>query len=150
MHTSKINVRIIVMPKLPIFYHPSIESGASVGDPAMRTSLFDCKEDFIERVSPISMAAIYFGDFSAPQDAALSRQALFKLSFLHRHFLQPAGLRISVQRQTAVFFGSVKSPHIVTLADLLARQIDGIKVVRDETDPPKPAPSELENARAAL
>ena len=47
------------------------------------------------------MAAIYFGSFSfAPQDAALSRQALLQ-AFLHAYrypFLQPAGLKIAVQQ----------------------------------------------------
>jgi len=150
MRASKVNVRIIVMPKLPIFRHPSIESSASVGESSVRASLFDCKEDFIERVSPISMAAIYFGDFSAPQDAALSRQALFKLSFLHRHFLQPAGLRITVHRQTAILSGSLKSKIIATLAEILARQIDGIKLVKDETELPKGKSSELDTTREAI
>ncbi len=61
-------------------FSPSLDINASVQLPT-RPSLFDNKDDFIERVAPIGMAAIYFGSFSfAPQDAALSRQALFKLS----------------------------------------------------------------------
>jgi osmotically-inducible protein OsmY len=140
------------MPKpSTILHHPSMESSSSVGDPTTRTSLFDCKDNFIERVAPISMAAIYFGDFClATQDTALSRQALFKLSFLYRHFLQPAGLRVKVQRHTAILSGSVKSKNIVMMADILARQIEGIKLVKDETELPKAKPSELETTRDAI
>jgi len=102
------------------------------------------------------MAAIYFGSFSlAPQDAALSRQALFKLSFLHRYFLQPAGLRITVQRETALFSGVVTNRSLLLLGDILARQIEGIREVKDETETgpkgAKPAPESLagEAAREA-
>jgi osmotically-inducible protein OsmY len=113
-----------------------MESGTSLGeDPLFRPSLFDTKDEFIERVAPIGMAAIYFGSFSlAPQDAALSRQALFKLSFIHRHFLQPGGVRIAVQRQTAILSGTVKSRPLVVLAEILAGQIKGIDQVKDETE----------------
>ena len=112
---------------------PSLETVGSA--PALRPSLFDSRNEFIERVSPIGMAAIYFGSFSfAPQDAALSRQALFKLSFVYRYFLQPAGLRISVQRQTAQFSGELADGALALMADLLARQIEGIVEVSDETN----------------
>jgi osmotically-inducible protein OsmY len=108
---------------------------SSVGDIIpFRPSLFDHKDEFIERVSPIGMAAIYFGSFSfAPQDAALSRQALFKLSFLYRYFLQPAGMRIVVQRQTAVLSGTRTSHSLGVMAEILARQIEGIEAVEDQT-----------------
>jgi osmotically-inducible protein OsmY len=100
--------------------------------------LYDNKDDFIERVAPIGMAAIYFGSFSlAPQDAALSRQALYKLSFVHRYFLQPAGLKIAVLRQTALLSGSLTGgSRMRELADILARQIEGITEVTDDTDLP--------------
>ncbi len=130
------------MSKLSLHYHPSLEGGASsVGDTShLRHSLFDTKDEFIERVGPIGMAAIYFGGFSlAPQDAALSRQALFKLSFVNRHFLQPGGMRVQVQKQTAILTGAVKSPSLVTLAEILARQIEGITQVKNETDVEKSA-----------
>ena len=109
-------------------FSPSLESNASVGPSSTaRPSLFDTKDDFIERVSPIGMAAIYFGSFSlAPQDAALSRQALYKLSFAYRSLLQPAGLRISVHQQTATLSGSLTDGSLILLADLMARQIEGI------------------------
>jgi hypothetical protein len=80
------------MPYLTLLRHPSLESSSDTPtvDPR-RPSLFDSKDDFIARISPISMAAIYFGPFSlAPQDPALSRQALLKLSFAYRYYLQPA------------------------------------------------------------
>ncbi|MCE0499134.1 MAG: BON domain-containing protein [Methylacidiphilales bacterium] len=139
------------MPKSSIPYDPSTGSSDYVGEPTARASLFDCKDDFIRRVAPIGMAAIYFGGFTlAPQDAALSRQALYKLSFLHRHFLQPAGLSVMVKRQTAILSGSVKSKHLLTMAEILARQIEGIKLVKDETELPKGKPGELETVREAI
>jgi len=123
---------------IPSFhYHPSLESGGSSVDETshLRPSLFDTKDEFIERVGPIGMAAIYFGSFSlAPQDAALSRQALFKLSFVNRHFLQPAGMRVIVQKHTAILTGTMKSRLLVTLAEILAGQIEGITQVKDETE----------------
>jgi osmotically-inducible protein OsmY len=114
-----------------------MESTTSLGEstPA-RHSLFDTKDAFIERIAPLGVAAIYFGSFSlSPQDAPLSRQALFKLSFLYRHFLQPGGLRIVVNRQTAVLSGAVTNHALVTMARILALQIEGIGDVRDETKP---------------
>jgi osmotically-inducible protein OsmY len=116
-------------------FSPSLDSNASVQVPSSRPSLFDSKDDFIERVAPIGMAAIYFGSFSfAPQDAALSRQALFKLSFAYRYFLQPAGLKISVHRQNAVLNGPLAGTRLIQFADILARQIEGIVEVTDETE----------------
>jgi osmotically-inducible protein OsmY len=123
------------MSKPSLLFHPSLDSAASVGESVpVRHSLFDSKDEFIERIAPVGVAAIYFGGFSlSPQDAPLSRQALFKLSFLNRHFLQPAGVKIVVNRQTAVFSGSVAARTLVSMADILAHQIDGITSTQDET-----------------
>jgi osmotically-inducible protein OsmY len=126
------------MPKPPFLFHPSLESTSSVGEAApVRHSLFDTKDDFIRRIAPTGVAAIYFGSFSlSPQDAPLSRQALFKLSFLNRHFLQPAGVKIVVNRQTANLTGKVPSRPIGTMAEILALQIEGIRNVQNETQLP--------------
>ena len=100
-----------------------------------RPSLFDAKDDFIARIGPIGVAAIYFGPFSlAPQDPALSRQALLKLSFTYRYYLQPAGYRYQVQRQTATLTGTVKSRLLTMLAEVLAYQIEGITQVKSEIE----------------
>jgi osmotically-inducible protein OsmY len=119
-----------------ILRHPSLESSSprpSVDSP--RPSLFDSKDDFIARIGPIGVAAIYFGPFSlAPQDPALSRQALLKLSFAYRYYLQPAGIRYHVQRQTATISGSIKSTPLALCAEILAQQIEGIEQVKNETE----------------
>ena len=115
---------------------PSLDSAGPAT--SSRTSLFDNKDDFIERVAPIGMAAIYFGSFSfAPQDAALSRQALYKLSFAYRNFLQPGGLKIAVLRQTALLSGQLTGPALSLLAELLARQIEGIAEVDNDMEMPE-------------
>ena len=140
------------MSKPSLRLHPSLESTTSVGETSLlRHSLFDTKDDFIERIAPVGVAAIYFGSFSlSPQDAPLSRQALFKLSFLYRQFLQPGGIRIVVNRQTAVLSGTVAHRALVTMADILALQIEGIRNVQDETKSPTedssatPAPGQRE------
>ena len=94
------------------------------------------------------MAAIYFGSFSfAPQDAALSRQALYKLSFAYRYFLQAAGLKIEVHRQTATLSGSLTGGRLIEFAEILAHQIQGIKDVKNETK--VPAAKDSESAREA-
>jgi len=131
------------MPIPTLRLNPSLESTASVGETIQfRPSLYDNKDAFTERVAPIGMAAMYFGSFSlAPQDAALSRQALFKLTFVNRHFLQSAGLRILVRRQTAVLSGQVANSVLVTLSEILARQIEGINQVVNEIEAPIPAKS---------
>ncbi len=123
------------MPKTSRLFHPSLDSATSVGETQpIRPSLFDAKDEFIERIAPVGVAAIYFGGFSlSPQDAPLSRQALFKLSFLNRHFLQPAGLKITVNRQTAVLSGTVAARALVTMGEILAKQIEGINATTDET-----------------
>jgi osmotically-inducible protein OsmY len=125
-----------------------MESTTSAGEATqVRHSLFDTKDDFIERIAPVGVAAFYFGSFSlSPQDVPLSRQALFKLSFLNRHFLQPGGVRIAVNRQTAVLSGTVTSRSLVTMADILALEIEGITKVQDETQlaPETTVPGQLE------
>lgn len=124
------------MPKSIILHYPSLESSAPVGEPVpLRPSLYDAKDNFIERIAPIGMAAMYFGSFSlAPQDVALSRQALFKLSFINRQFLQPAGLRILVQRETAVLSGKLSSRALGLMAEILALQIEGINHVTNQIE----------------
>jgi osmotically-inducible protein OsmY len=124
------------MPYPSILLHPSLESSST--PPSIephRPSLFDSKDDFIARMGPIGVAAFYFGPFSlAPQDPALSRQALLKLSFAYRHYLQPAGVRYHVQRQTATMTGTVKSRLLAVFAEILAQQIEGVSHVKNETE----------------
>src|SRR5476651_2368114 len=140
------------MPKPSRLLHPSLESTLSVGETGpLRHSLFDTKDAFIERIAPLGVAAIYFGGFSlSPQDAPLSRQALFKLSFLYRYFLQPGGLRIAVNRQTAILSGTVSNRALVTMADILALQIEGIQDVQDETQAPPENASHSEAVRDSV
>jgi len=148
------------MTKPTHLLHPSLESATSVGETApTRHSLFDTKDDFIQRIAPVGVAAFYFGSFSlSPQDAPLSRQALYKLSFLYRQFLQPGGLKITVNRHTAILSGTVATRTLVTMADILALQIEGIRSVQDDTVAPSdnslqaamPGYREKEAAREAV
>jgi osmotically-inducible protein OsmY len=117
---------------------PSLEAGSVTETPAPRPSLFDTKDAFIARIAPFSVAAFYFGSFTlSPKDAPLSRQALFKISFLNRQFLQAGGLKITVNQHTAVLSGQVTSAAIVTLGEILAQQIEGIDQVVNETTLPE-------------
>jgi osmotically-inducible protein OsmY len=115
--------------------HPSMETGSSITETkSLRTSLYDSKDAFINRIAPFGVAAFYFGSFTlSPQDIPLSRQALFKLSFLNRQFLQAGGLRITVNRTTAVLSGTVSSRSLVVLGEILAQQIEGIEQVQNDT-----------------
>jgi hypothetical protein len=115
--------------------YPSLETGSSLTETrSVRTSLYDAKDSFIERIAPVGVAAFYFGSFTlSPKDVPLSRQALFKLSFAYRHFLQPGGLKITVNRTTAILSGSVSSHSLVVLGEILAQQIEGIQQVQNET-----------------
>ena len=114
---------------------PSLESTSAITQTGpLRQSLFDTKDAFIERIAPVGVAAIYFGSFTlSPKDIPLSRQALFKLSFLNSHFLHPGGLRINVDRHTAVLGGTVTNRALVAMAEILAQQIEGIHHVQDQT-----------------
>jgi osmotically-inducible protein OsmY len=127
------------------------QSGGAITESGrLRTSLFDHKDDFIHRIAPVGVAAIYFGSFTlARADLPLSRQALFKLSFLYRHFLQPAGLRMTVHRHTAVLSGTVATRALLLMADILAREIEGIDLVVDETQRPAGAPEMTAATQAA-
>ena len=134
--------------------HPSLETGSSVSETgSVRTSLFDTKDAFIERIAPVGVAAFYFGSFTlSPKDVPLSRQALFKLSFLNRHFLQPAGLRITVNRRTAVLSGTISSGGIALLGEILAQQFEGIDHVQNESQllPEAPGSVDKDPARVAV
>ena len=127
------------MSNSSLHFHPSVESSASLSEPsALRPSLFDTRDAFIERIGPVAVAAIYFGSFTlSPQDAPLSRQALYKLSFLHRHFLQPGGLKVAVDRHTAELSGTLASRSLSLLAEILATEIEGIRTVKNQTTVPK-------------
>jgi osmotically-inducible protein OsmY len=146
------------MTKPSNLFHPSLEAGASVGETTTRHSLFDTKDEFIVRIAPVGVAAIYFGSFTlSPQDAPLSRQALFKLSFLYRNFLQPGGISIVVSRQTAVLSGKATNRSLVLMAEILALQIEGIlavenktEVATDEATDTTPAQSAVEATREAI
>jgi len=141
------------MSKPSRHYHPSVETSSSSGDTRARHSIYDTKDAFIERISPVATAVIFFGNFSlAPQDISLSHQALFKLSFLHRHFLQHGGLRILVTRHTAILSGTLTSRRLFTMADILARQIEGIRQVKDETElmPDATVPNDKELALESI
>ncbi len=146
------------MTKPCCLFYPSLESGASVADVGLRPSLFDTKDDFIERIAPVGVAAIYFGSFTlSPQDAPLSRQALYKLSFLYRHFLQPGGITVVVTRNTATLGGTVTTKALITMAEVLALQIEGIHNVEtkcevrvDETAPATPGLREQEALRESI
>lgn len=143
------------MPKPTQLHHPSLETAASAGETTqVRHSLFDTKDAFIQRIAPVGVAAFYFGSFTlSPQDAPLSRQALFKLSFLNRHFLQPGGLKIVVNRQTAILSGTVTSRTLVTMADILALEYEGIDKVQDDTETAAPVSGpghELETQRESV
>ena len=120
----------------PLLRHPSLESSSPQPSyDGHRASLFDAKDDFIVRMGPIGVAAIYFGSFSlAPQDPALSRQALLKLSFAYRHYLQPAGIRYQVVKQTVTISGTVRSRLLGLLAEVLAQQIEGVESVKNDTE----------------
>ena len=140
------------MPHPSLHHHPSLESSSPLDRPGVeRTSLFDTKDDFIERVAPIAIAAIYFGSFSLPPiDAALSRQALFKLSFVYRHFLDNAGLKIDVQSRTATLSGRIPNRLIALFAEILATQIKGIEHIRDQTEKQDAASAPLRLHKARL
>lgn len=132
--------------------HPSLETGSSLTETrSVRTSLYDSKDDFIARIAPFGVAAFYFGSFTlSPQDVPLSRQALFKLSFLNRQFLQAGGLRVVVHRHTAILSGTVTSPSLVLLGEILAQQIEGIDQVQNETQvTPEPTGSATAHVDAA-
>jgi len=118
--------------------YPSLETGSSLTETrSVRTSLYDAKDNFIERIAPVGVAAFYFGSFTlSPKDVPLSRQALFKLSFVNRSFLAAGGLKITVNRNTAVLSGTVTNRTIVLLGEILAQQIEGIQQVQNETELP--------------
>jgi len=118
--------------------YPSLETGSSLTETrSVRTSLYDAKDNFIERIAPVGVAAFYFGSFTlSPKDVPLSRQALFKLSFVNRSFLAAGGLKITVNRNTAVLSGTVTNRTIVLLGETLAQQIEGIQQVQNETELP--------------
>jgi hypothetical protein len=63
-----------------------MESTASVGEStSLRHSLFDAKDDFIKRIAPLGVAAIYFGGFSlSPLAAAGANCAPADLDSQHK------------------------------------------------------------------
>jgi osmotically-inducible protein OsmY len=83
---------------------------------------------FTEQMAAVSIGAIFFGSFLpfTPENDH-TRQALYKTTFLYRHFLSPAGIKPLVNRDILTIRGTSTSRAVIALAELLALQIPGIK-----------------------
>jgi hypothetical protein len=91
-------------------------------------------DNFLAHLAPFSVGAVYFGAFVAShQDGPATRQALYKTSFVYRHFLQPAGIRVRMEGPTAVLFGECAQSALWFMAENLALQIDGVVGVKFDT-----------------
>lgn len=92
-------------------------------------------DNFLMHLAPVSIGAFFFGNFHPNnEDKVQAQRALYKTSFLFRHFLQAGGLKVVIDDGCITLSGKTSSSAVSLMAYVLGMQIMGpdIRVV-DET-----------------
>lgn len=91
------------------------------------------KDNFLMHLAPVSIGVFFFGNFQPNiEDKTQAQRALYKTSFLYRHFLQPGGLKAVIDEGCLTLSGKISSAAVSLMAQLLGAQIMGpIKIVDD-------------------
>lgn len=93
------------------------------------------EDNFLRHLAPVSIGAFFFGSFHPNnEDKVQAQRALYKTSFLFRHFLQAGGLKVVIDDGCLTLSGKTSSSAVSLMAYVLGMQIMGpnIRVV-DET-----------------
>jgi osmotically-inducible protein OsmY len=91
-------------------------------------------DNFLLHLAPVSIGVFFFGNFHPNnEDKVQAQRALYKTSFLYRHFLQPGGLKTVIDYKTLTMTGKTTSATVSLMGQILATQIMGPVEVSDET-----------------
>lgn len=100
--------------------------------PTPASPLFD--DNFLLHMAPVSIGAFFFGSFHPnTEDRIQAQRALYKTSFIYRHFLQPGGIKVVIDEGCLTLSGKTSSSTVSLLAQVLGSQIMGTIKVNDET-----------------
>lgn len=92
-------------------------------------------ENFLMHMAPVSIGVFFFGNFHHnTEDKVQAQRALYKTSFLYRHFLQSGGLKAVIDENSLTLTGKTTSSAVSLMAYLLGTQIMGATIkIADET-----------------
>jgi osmotically-inducible protein OsmY len=91
-------------------------------------------DNFLLHMAPVSVGAFFFGSFHPnAEDQVQAQRALYKTSFVYRHFLQPGGIKVVIDEGSLTLSGKTSSRTVSLLAVALANQVMGTIKVSDET-----------------
>lgn len=92
-------------------------------------------ENFLMHMAPVSIGVFFFGNFHPnAEDKVQAQRALYKTSFLYRHFLQSGGLKVVIDENSLTLTGKTTSSAVSLMAYLLGTQIMGPSIkIADET-----------------
>ncbi len=102
--------------------------------PSAPTSSPYMEDNFLMHLAPVSIGVFFFGNFHPNvEDKVQAQRALYKTSFLYRHFLQPGGLKVVIDDKCLTLTGKTASTSVSLMAHMLGTQIMGLINVVDET-----------------
>ncbi len=115
------------MPTLQVFPHSTTVSLAK--------HQIDPRNNWLAHLAPFNTGIFYFGEVHpAMEDNVFVRKALMTTSHVFRHFLRPRGLELEVINEVVYLRGNVPADVVVIMAEQLAKQIDGVDNICNETN----------------
>lgn len=112
---------------------PMVLRRVSSSAPAAATPTLE--ENYLLHLAPVSIGVFFFGSFHPNnEDKVQAQRALYKTSFLYRHFLQPGGLKVVIDENSLTLTGKTSSSAVSLMAYVLGTQIMGPNIkIADET-----------------
>lgn len=114
------------MPPVQIFPHSTTVSLAK--------QQIDPRNNWLAHLAPFSTGIFFFGQVHPTmEENVFVRKALMTTSHVFRHFLRPRGLELEVINEVVYLRGNVPADVVVIMAEQLAKQIDGVDNICNET-----------------
>lgn len=106
-----------------------------IGPPVPAVAAPLLEENYLLHLAPVSIGVFFFGSFHPNnEDKVQAQRALYKTSFLYRHFLQPGGLKVVIDENSLTLTGKTSSSAVSLMAYMLGTQIMGPNIkIADET-----------------
>lgn len=95
----------------------------------------DPRNNWLVHLAPYSTGIFFFGQVQpGMEENVFVRKALMTTSHVFRRFLRPRGLELEVINEVVYLRGNVPADVVVIMAEQLAKQIDGVDNICNETN----------------